>query len=102
MSDNPSRLQTPETAKEDSGMMTPQGNYGRALALVQITQDQLQILLQQLYHPPAPSNLKVEDPELYYGERPKLRAFLMQCKLKFNCEPNIFDRDTKKVNYPSL
>jgi hypothetical protein len=82
-------------------MMTPQGNYGGALAPVQMTQDQLQILLQQLYHPPAPSNPKVEDPELYYGERPKLRAFLTQCELKFNCEPNKFDWDTKKVNYAS-
>jgi hypothetical protein len=79
-------------------MMTPQGNHGGALAPVQMTQDQLQILLQQLYHPPVPSNPKVEDPELYYGERPKLRAFLTQCELKFNCEPNKFDRDTKKVN----
>jgi hypothetical protein len=72
MPDNPSRLQTPGMAKEDSGMTTPQGNHGRALALVQITQDQLQTLLQQLYYPLAPSNPKVEDPELYYGERPKL------------------------------
>jgi hypothetical protein len=101
MPDNPSRTQTPETAKEDSGMMTPQGNHGGALAPVQMTQDQLQILLQQLYHPLAPSNLKVEDPELYYGEKPKLWAFLMQCELKFNCKPNKFDWDTKKVNYAS-
>jgi hypothetical protein len=99
MPDNPSRLQTLETAKEDSRMMTPQGHHGRALALVQMTQDQLQTLLQQLYHPPVPSNLKVEDPELYYTERPKLQAFLMQCELKFNYEPNKFDQDTKKMNY---
>jgi hypothetical protein len=72
-------------------MMTPKGNHGGALAPVQITLDQLQILLQQLYHPPAPSNPKVEDPELYYRERPKLRAVLVQCELKFNCKPNRFD-----------
>jgi hypothetical protein len=63
--------------------------------------DQLQHLLQQLYYPPAPSNPKVEDPELYYGERPKLHAFLTQCELKFNCEPNKFNLDAKKVNYTS-
>jgi hypothetical protein len=100
--DNPSRLQTPETTKEDSGMTTPQGNYGGALTPVHMTQDQVQILLQQLYHHLAPSNPKVEHLELYHRERPQLPAFLMQCELKFNCEPNRFDRDTKKVNYTSL
>jgi hypothetical protein len=25
----------------------------------------------------------------------------MQCELKFNCEPNRFDQDTKKINYAS-
>lgn len=47
------------------------------------------------------SNPKVEDPELYQGERHKLRAFLTQCELKFNCENNKFDTDTKKINYAS-
>jgi hypothetical protein len=37
MPDNPSRLQTPETAKEDSGIRMPQGNHGRALTPVQMT-----------------------------------------------------------------
>jgi hypothetical protein len=89
------------SGETNSGMMTPQGNPAGALAPVQMSTDQLQHLLQQLYHPPAPSNPKVEDPELYYGERPKLRAFLTQCELKFNCEPNKFDLDAKKVNYMS-
>jgi hypothetical protein len=66
-----------------------------------MTQDQLQILLQQLYHPPAPSNPKVKDPELYYRERPKLQAFITQCELRFNCKPNTFTWDTKKVHYAS-
>jgi hypothetical protein len=82
-------------------MTTPQGNPAGALAPIQMSTDQLQYLLQQLYHPPAPSNPKVEDPELYYGKRPKLHAFLTQCELKFNCEPNKFDLDAKKVNYIS-
>jgi hypothetical protein len=47
------------------------------------------------------SQPKIEDPELYYGERAKLRAFLIQCELKFNCEPSKFDKDSKKVNYAS-
>jgi hypothetical protein len=82
-------------------MTTPLGNPAGALAPIQMSMDQLQPLLQQLYHPPAQSNPKVEDPELYYGERPKLRTFLTQCELKFNCEPNKFDLDGKKVNYTS-
>jgi hypothetical protein len=98
----PSRPQTPETSGEtNSGMTTPQGNPAGALAPIQMSMDQLQHLLQQLYHPPAPSNPKVEDPELDYGERPKLCAFLTQCELKFHCEPNKFDLDAKKVNYTS-
>jgi hypothetical protein len=99
---HPSRPQTPETSGEtNSRMMTPQGNPTGALAPIQMSTDQLQHLLQQLYHPPAPSNPKVEDPELYYSKRPKLHAFLTQCELKFNCEPNKFNLDAKKVNYTS-
>jgi hypothetical protein len=82
-------------------MITPQGNPTGALTPIQMSVDQLQHLLQQLYHPPAPSNPKVDDPELYYGERPKLHALLTQYELKFNCEPNKFDLDAKKVNYMS-
>jgi hypothetical protein len=80
-------------------MITPEGNPAGALAPIQMSTDQVQRLLQQLYHPPAPSNTKVEDLELYYGKRPKLHAFLTQYELKFNCEPNKFDLDAKKVNY---
>jgi hypothetical protein len=66
---HPLRLQTPETSGEtNSGMMTPQVNPAGALAPIQMSTDQLQHLLQQLYHPPTSSNPKVEDPELYYGE----------------------------------
>jgi hypothetical protein len=100
--EHPSRPQTPEMSGEtNSGMTTPQGNPTGALAPVQMSIDQLQYLLQQLYHPPAPSNPKVKDPELYYGERPKLHTFLTQCELKFNCVPNKFNLDAKKVNYTS-
>jgi hypothetical protein len=81
--------------------MTPQVNPAGDLAPVQMSMDQLQHLLQQLYHPPTSSNPKVKDPELYYGKWPKLRAFLTQCELKFNCEPNKFHLDAKKVNYTS-
>jgi hypothetical protein len=63
--------------------------------------EQLQTLLQQLYSPHPASQPKIEDPELYYGERCKLRAFIIQCELKFNCEPTKFDQDSKKVNYTS-
>jgi hypothetical protein len=66
-----------------------------------MTQDQLQQLLQQLYCLAISSNLKVKDPELYHGERSNLHAFITQCELKFNCEPNTFDSDVKRVNYAS-
>jgi len=32
------------------------------------------------------SQPKIEDSELYYGERDKLRAFLVQYELKYNFE----------------
>jgi hypothetical protein len=54
-----------------------------------------------LYRPATSSNLKVKDLELYYGERSKLHAFITQCELKFNCEPNKFDSNVKRVNYTS-
>jgi hypothetical protein len=67
-----------------------------------ITNDQLQQLLQQLQRYPVPSsNPKVQDPKLYYGERPKLWVLITQCELKFNCEANKFDNDVKRVNYAS-
>jgi hypothetical protein len=82
-------------------MAAQQGMNIRALALVKMTQDQLQQLLQQLYHLVTSSNPKVEDLELYHSERSKLHAFITQCELKFNCEPNKFDSDVKRVNYAS-
>jgi hypothetical protein len=100
--DYPSKPQTPTTTEEDkSGMTTPQGPAGVSLPPIQIMTDQLQILLQQLYQPHPSSQPKIEDPELYYGERAKLCAFLIQCELKFNCELSKFDKDSKKVNYAS-
>jgi hypothetical protein len=100
--DHPSRPQTLETVEENnSGMTTPQASMGAPVPPVQMTTEQLQTLLQQLYMPHPSSQPKIEDPELYYGERSKLRAFLIQCELKFNCEPSKFDQDSKRVNYAS-
>jgi hypothetical protein len=82
-------------------MTTLQETNSGALAPLMMTQDQLQQLLQQLYRPVTSSNPKVEDPELYHGERPKLHAFITQGELNFNCEPNKFDSDVKRVNYAS-
>jgi hypothetical protein len=82
-------------------MTTPQETNSGALAPLMMTQDQLQQLLQQLYCPVMSSNPKVEDPELYHGERLKLHAFITQCELKFNCEPNKFGSDVKRVNHAS-
>jgi hypothetical protein len=92
---NPSRLHTPDspilphTSRiGHSEMATPAG-LG-VVTPVTMTQVQLNQILQQLHWPPTMSNPKVEDPELYYGERAKLRAFLTQCELKFNCEMKKF------------
>jgi hypothetical protein len=45
------------------------------------------------------ARVKVEDPELFYDERTKLRTFLVQCELKFNCESNKFVTDAENINY---
>jgi hypothetical protein len=65
-----------------------------------LTFDQLAQIIAQL-RPDSSRNPKVEDPELFYGQRSKLRAFVTQCELKFNCELNLFDTDAKKVHYAS-
>lgn len=104
-----SRPQTPDTPgpaqiSKDlvSQMTSQQGMSVMVPPPVMMSQEQLQQMFQQLtYRPPITSNPKVEDPELYHGERTKLRAFLTQCELKFNCEPNKFDSDIKRVNYAS-
>jgi aminoglycoside phosphotransferase (APT) family kinase protein len=72
-------------------MATPAGLA--VVTPVTMTQEQLNQILQQLHRPPTTNNPKVEDPELYYGERAKLQAFLAQCELKFNCEINKFDME---------
>jgi hypothetical protein len=82
-------------------MTTPLGTNSGALTPLMITQDQLQQLLQQFYRPVTSSNPKVEDLDLYLGERSKLHAFITQCELKFNCEPNKFNSNVKRVNYTS-
>jgi hypothetical protein len=82
-------------------MITPQGPAAAPLAPLQMMMEQLQTLLQQLYSTHPASQPKIEDPELYYGERSKLRAFIIQCKLKFNYKPMKFDQDSKNVNYAS-
>jgi hypothetical protein len=107
--EGPSRPQTPETPalvqtskRVTFDMATQHGTRTVGLPPLTITNDQLQQLLQQLQPHPAPSsNPKVEDRELYYGERPKLRVFITQCELKFNCEANKFDSEFKRVNYAS-
>jgi hypothetical protein len=65
--------------------------------------DTLQLLLQELVNQRGArmACTKVENPELLYGERTKLRPFLVQCELKFNCESNKFITHTEKVNYAS-
>jgi hypothetical protein len=98
-------METPgpaQTSKGEGSKMTmPQEANSGALAPLMIIQDQVQQLLQQLYYLAMSSNPKVEDAELYHGERSKLHAFITQCELKFNCEPNKFDIDVKRVNYAS-
>jgi hypothetical protein len=108
--ENPSRPQIPEipgptqTMKEGNrNMAIPQAATGGGVSPIMITTEQLQQLLNQLqpHQATGNSNPKVEDPELYYGEQQKLRAFLTQCELMFNCEANKFNNDVKKVNYAS-
>jgi len=66
-------------------------------------QDIMQALLQELItqrgRNDRSSQPKIEDPELYYGDRVKLQAFLVQCELKFNCEAHRFQNDSGKVHY---
>lgn len=44
-------------------------------------QAQLQELIAQRGRNERNSRRKIEDPELYYGDRAKFRAFLVQCEL---------------------
>jgi hypothetical protein len=104
--EHPSRLQipkSPELPHTSTGdyveMVTPAG-LG-IVTPVTMTQEQLNQILIELHQPSTNSNPKVEDLELYYGERTKLRVFLIQCELKFNCKGNRFNTEQKKVNYAS-
>jgi hypothetical protein len=62
--------------------------------------DQMAQLIAQLRSGDS-GNPKIEDPEFFRGRRDKLRSFITQCELKFNCEPGKFDTDSKKVHFTS-
>ena len=64
-----------------------------------IMQALLQELIVQRGRNDRSSQPKIEDPELYYGDRVKLPAFLVQCELKFNSEAHRFQNDSGKVHY---
>jgi len=59
----------------------------------------LQELITQRWRRDRTSEPKIEDPERYYGDCAKLRAFLVQCELKFNCEAHRFQDESGKVHY---
>ena len=98
-----SRAQSPETAGPIQSPRQVQFDMSTAGGQIAGNEDALQMLLQELINQRGArtARAKVEDPELFYGERTKLRAFLVQCELKFNCESNKFVTDAEKVNYAS-
>ena len=90
-----SRPQTPETPEQPRRMSLEASGSGGT----DVMQAILQELIAQRGRNDRTSQPKIEDPELYYGDRPKLRAFLVQCELKFNCEAHRFHDDSGKVHY---
>jgi Retrotransposon gag protein/Zinc knuckle len=91
----PTRPPTPETPEQPRYRMAEASGSGNP--------DVMQALLQELIGQRGErvSRPKIEDPELYFGERAKLRAFLVQCELKFNCERHKFVEEVEKVHYAS-
>ncbi len=49
--------------------------------------------------PPQPKDVKIANPEFYYGDPLKLKAFIAQCQLNFNTMPSRFRIEKVKVNY---
>jgi hypothetical protein len=98
-----SRAQSPETPEPTQQPRQVRFDMSTAEGQAAGNNDTLQLLLQELVNQRGVriARAKVEDPELFYGERTKLRAFLGQCELKFNCESNKFVTHTEKVNYAS-
>ena len=91
-----SRPVTPETPKQTRRMSLGATGSGETPNVMQAL---LQELISQRGRNERTSRPKIEDPELYYGERDKLRAFLVQCELKYNCESHRFANDSEKVHY---
>jgi len=90
-----SRPQTPDTPEQPRRMSLEASGSGGTNVMQAILQE----LIAQRGRNDRTSQSKIEDPELYYGERAKLRAFLVQCELKFNCEAHRFQDDSGKVYY---
>ena len=89
-----SRPKTPDTPKQPRRMTEVSGTGGP-----DVMQALLHELIAQRGRGDRASQPKIEDPELYYGDRSKLRAFPVQCELKFTCEAHRFQNDSGKVHY---
>jgi len=89
-----SRPETPDTPEQQKRMTEASGTSSP-----DVMQALLQELITQRGRRNRASQPKIEDPELYYGDHAKLRAFLVQCELKFNCEAHRFQNDSGKVHY---
>ena len=98
--ETPGPTQSPRQVRFD---MSTAGGQSAGSGQAQTSNDPLQDILQILVNQRGErtGRTKVEDPELFYGERTKLRAFLVQCELKFNCESSKFVTHAEKVNYAS-
>ena len=67
--------------------------------------ERLQQLLAQLQitQPPQSQRIvKVNNPDLYYGDRDKLQTFMSQLALKFSANSSEFLNDRVKLSYAGL
>jgi hypothetical protein len=104
--ENPTRPSTPETPaplqtprRVTLAMSSEAGPSTASHITYNLSDDQLAQLLHQKSGPTGASNPKVKDPELYYGDRAKLRSFISQYELKFQVEKARFDDDAIKIHF---
>jgi len=66
-----------------------------------LTMEMLQTLIAARDRPPQNSYPKLQDSQMFEGEKAKFKTFLAQCELKFRTEGKQFNDDEKKMGNAS-
>jgi hypothetical protein len=68
--------------------------------MIALTQEQFQQLLTRTEREPRTRGPKIKEPDIFHGDRIKLRGFLVQLEIYFNNQPETFKDPNVRQGYP--